>query len=135
MGYVADKYVGLRFKVDGNDHYGWARLDVSHTKITLKDFAYNDVANEPISGLQSGIEFASADFNPTIYAFQEEIFIQLPNHVLNAEVSIFDLSGKLVLNESINQNASISMNNFVTGMYLVKIRNEETYFTKMISLK
>ncbi|GLB48595.1 hypothetical protein [Neptunitalea lumnitzerae] len=50
---VEDKYVGLRFKIDGNVHYGWARLDVSLSgaKWVIKDYAYN---TEPNASIRAG---------------------------------------------------------------------------------
>lgn len=47
---VADKYVGLRFEVGGNIHYGWARLDVNGNGSSwiVKDYAYDDVAGQGI---------------------------------------------------------------------------------------
>ena len=44
-----DKYLGLRFIIDGKTHYGWARLDVtSTTQWVIKDYAYNATPNMPI---------------------------------------------------------------------------------------
>ena len=41
---VTDKYIGLRFEVSGNTHYGWVRMDVNFTgsSFTIKDYAYED---------------------------------------------------------------------------------------------
>ena len=44
-----DKYLGLRFIIDGKTHYGCARLDVtSTTQWVIKDYAYNATPNMPI---------------------------------------------------------------------------------------
>ena len=44
-----DKYLGLRFLVNGQTHYGWARLDVtSASNWVIKDYAYNATPNLPI---------------------------------------------------------------------------------------
>ena len=44
-----DKYLGLRFIIDGKTHYGWARLYVtSTTQWVIKDYAYNATPNMPI---------------------------------------------------------------------------------------
>jgi hypothetical protein len=46
----ADRYIGIRFRKDGAWHYGWARLSVPSnlSSFTIKDYAYNSVADEPI---------------------------------------------------------------------------------------
>ena len=44
-----DKYLGLRFIIKGQTHYGWARLDVlSLSHWVIKDYAYNATPNKPI---------------------------------------------------------------------------------------
>ena len=44
-----DKFLGLRFLINGKTHYGWARIDVtSATQWIIKDYAYNATPNMPI---------------------------------------------------------------------------------------
>mgnify|MGYP003109825248 CR=1 FL=1 len=44
-----DNYLGLRFFINGNTHYGWARVNVtSVTQWVIKDYAYNATPNKPI---------------------------------------------------------------------------------------
>jgi hypothetical protein len=49
---VKNRYLGLKFKIKGKTHYGWARLSVQtgHTTITgtLTGYAYETVANRSI---------------------------------------------------------------------------------------
>ena len=50
---VTNDYVGLRFKIAGKTHYGWARLTVQITsrsviKATLTGYAYETIPNKPI---------------------------------------------------------------------------------------
>ena len=47
---VTDGFIGLRFNIGGNTHYGWVRLDVggSGNVWTVKDYAYEDIAGTPI---------------------------------------------------------------------------------------
>lgn len=48
---VTDRYIGLRFDIGGNIHYGWVRLDVNNAGSvwTVKDYAYDDVVGNSIS--------------------------------------------------------------------------------------
>jgi hypothetical protein len=44
-------YLGLKFRVQGRTHYGWARVKVAlstHYRATLTGYAYETVANKPI---------------------------------------------------------------------------------------
>jgi hypothetical protein len=49
---AAHTYVGLRFLINGQVHYGWARLNVhaddSGVSATLTGYAYETIANKPI---------------------------------------------------------------------------------------
>jgi hypothetical protein len=47
-----DGFVGLQFDISGQAHFGWVRVSVSNYDdgfaVTIKDYAYNSVADEPI---------------------------------------------------------------------------------------
>ncbi|MFT6921280.1 MAG: hypothetical protein ACJA1C_000274 [Crocinitomicaceae bacterium] len=47
---VSDRYIGVRFAIGANIHYGWVRLDVNGTGSawTVKDYAYEDIIGGPI---------------------------------------------------------------------------------------
>jgi hypothetical protein len=51
---VTNRYLGLKFRVRGKTHYGWARLTVTVDKVnvvvagTLTGYAYETTANKPI---------------------------------------------------------------------------------------
>lgn len=49
---VKNRYLGLRFKIKGEDHYGWARLnvEVGNFKVTgtLTGYAYETIPNKSI---------------------------------------------------------------------------------------
>jgi|SRR5580704_15153467 hypothetical protein len=54
-GSVTNKYVGLKFHIDGQVHYGWARFNVkirpaetTGSQATLTGYAYETVPNKPI---------------------------------------------------------------------------------------
>jgi len=44
-----DRFAGIKVRLDGaTTHFGWVRLSTARTSITLKDFAFNMVPEEPI---------------------------------------------------------------------------------------
>jgi len=49
---VMDRYLGLKFKINGRTHYGWARLNVKIQGLsitaTLTGYAYETLPNKPI---------------------------------------------------------------------------------------
>lgn len=59
-------YLGFKFLIDGEIHYGWARVNVHaeflHLSATLTGYAYETVANHPIlTGFTHGSVDASSD--------------------------------------------------------------------------
>ncbi len=54
---VTDKYLGVKFEIDGELHYGWIRLDVTVAPVsmTFKDWAYNATPNEMIEAGDTGV--------------------------------------------------------------------------------
>jgi len=64
---VTNRYLGLKFKIKGKTHYGWARLTVTdkNTVITatLTGYAYETIPNKPIlTGKTRGLD---DDYQPT----------------------------------------------------------------------
>lgn len=46
---VTNRYLGLEFKVNGNVHYGWVRLNFPFSKgATITGYAYETIPNKPI---------------------------------------------------------------------------------------
>ena len=51
---VDNRYLGMKFTINGKVHYGWARLSVTNLKdkfritATLTGYAYETIPNKPI---------------------------------------------------------------------------------------
>jgi hypothetical protein len=64
---VSNRYLGLKFVITGQVHFGWARLNVSCrgfvVTATLTGYAYESVANRPIL---TGKEHGTWEHNDTI---------------------------------------------------------------------
>jgi hypothetical protein len=64
---VKNRYLGLKFQIRGETHFGWARLNVASTPIsitsaTLTGYAYETIPNKPINaGKTEGAEEDSVD--------------------------------------------------------------------------
>jgi hypothetical protein len=60
---VKDRYLGFKFQIDGETHYGWARLSVGGTEplaAKLTGYAYETIPDTPIvAGKTSGADDAS----------------------------------------------------------------------------
>src|SRR6516165_12499218 len=55
-GAAQGRFLGLEFTVQGQKHYGWARLNslVGTGELTLTGYAYETVPNKPIRAGQTG---------------------------------------------------------------------------------
>jgi len=59
--YSQGRYLGVKFLIDGQIHYGWVRLSVERLPATLTGYAYETIPNKPIvAGQTSGPVSASA---------------------------------------------------------------------------
>ena len=64
---AGDKYVGLKFKIGENTHYGWVRINVDSgvNSIIIKDYAYEST---PDLGIKAGEEDVSLPVELTSFA-------------------------------------------------------------------
>jgi hypothetical protein len=64
----AEKYLGVRFLIDGETHYGWVRMSVftepSNIGATITGFAYNTVANQPLKAGEGAQKPNRASLHP-----------------------------------------------------------------------
>lgn len=76
-----DYYLGVKFLIGANTHYGWIRMNITQSTsvVTLKDYAYESQPNVPIlAGVPAGADVAT---NITLTDIDEN------NNALDFEVS------------------------------------------------
>jgi len=128
-----DKYLGLRFQIAGQTHYGWARLSV-HVGTGqlpedwfLKDYAYNSVAGETIMAGEGGV--LGIDDNTFtevgIKAFNKSVWLSnLPNQT---DYQIFNISGQRVLDGKISSSKyTIEANTLSDGIYVIELMDAQS---------
>ena len=126
---VQDKFLGLRFNIGGNTHYGWARLDVGTNTNqpgawALKDFAYNDQAGQSImagEGMPLGLN-DNAFSSVKIVALNKSVALfNLPQHT---NYRLFSITGQSVLDGKISNNTHvIEANTLATGIYIIELED------------
>ena len=68
---VSNRFLGLSFKINGETHYGWARLSVKDSNLKIKavltGYAYETTPNHPIrAGQEAGdVDPSASDATPT----------------------------------------------------------------------
>lgn len=61
-----DKYVGVAFLIDGETHYGWARIRIKVSKMLLTGYAYETIPNQPINTGQTAEAGRAGNFKPQL---------------------------------------------------------------------
>jgi hypothetical protein len=128
-GDITDKYLGLRFEVGGNTHYGWVRLDVLGTNTTddwiVKDFAFEATPDTPIQAGQTLSTTDQALLATRIFA--SDMKINLENLPEQSSYRVYNLLGQEVLSGDINQKShSIDASARATGIYFLELTNVNT---------
>jgi len=122
-----DKYVGLRFNVDGNQHYGWAKIDLpaDGSSFTIKGYAFNSVPDAEISAGEG----ESLGINNQIFSgfthFVAQNELNLKANTAMSSVAIFDITGKQVISQNLTStNAQVNIAGINTGVYIATVTVE-----------
>lgn len=128
VGVANDKYIGLRFFIGANTHYGWARLSVTDaSNWLLKDYAYEQTPGMGIAAGDTGVLGLEDNTlnNVKIVALNKSI--GLYNLTGNTNYNLFSISGQSVLKGSIdNDTYVIEANTVATGVYIIELVDKET---------
>ena len=121
---VNDKFLGLKFIIGTNIHYGWLRMDLSPDCDTLiiKDFAYNSTPNQGLLAGQTTLDISESEID------EFTVFISQNNLVINRKkdsrqnLEIYTIDGKLIFEKEImTKTETISIPGISNGIYLIKI--------------
>ncbi len=125
QGGIANGFMGLRFKISGQTHYGWVRLDLAADakSAVVKDYAYNTTPDSGIvatADLQ-GVQELTGSF-ATITANENQLQIVLPISINNTRLEITNIQGQQVLNKGLKGSAeSIDLSSFLEGTYVATV--------------
>jgi len=136
----SDKFLGLRFKISGVDHYGWARIDLSAdaSSMTLKDYAYDGTATSIITGATTtGIDESQALANAvTVFAADNTITVNMHNAAPEGVVIVTNTLGQEIANMNITDALMhIPVNGASTGIYFVTVNQANAKFTKKVIIR
>ncbi|MFG6686636.1 T9SS type A sorting domain-containing protein [Mariniflexile sp. HNIBRBA6329] len=122
-----DKYLGLRFLINGQTHYGWARLDVtSNTQWIIKDYAYNATPNEPIHTGQMvlGLEESNLQKIKAIVSNGQISILNLTNRI---KFNLYTINGKKISHGDLGQgNSDINVQNLISGIYFIELSTNDS---------
>ncbi|MFT7157764.1 MAG: hypothetical protein ACI8Q1_002788 [Parvicella sp.] len=127
---INDSYIGATFKISGNVHYGWIRVNWDGATLIVKDFAYEDTPNAQINAGDMGSVMVNHLQNQTINLeiypnpTSEFIYIRgIDANIENQEIRIIDVAGKTVLKAVYSSKGRIDVFNLSPGQYFVSVGN------------
>ncbi|MBC8045916.1 MAG: T9SS type A sorting domain-containing protein [Fimbriimonadaceae bacterium] len=136
---VMDKYLGVRFTIDGEPHFGWIRLDVEVSPIVvrIKDYGYSSVAGEEI---MSGLKEASTalhDFeldNISVYSSENTVHVHLKEVLEKASVCVYNAAGQIVFKDVLDETSKYIQLTDASGIYTVQIVSNGAVYNKSVSI-
>ncbi|MGL5890012.1 MAG: T9SS type A sorting domain-containing protein [Bacteroidia bacterium] len=136
---ASDKYMGARFVINSQIHYGWVRLSVSANAdtITVKDLAYNQNPNLGIgAGLTVGVNENTPVSPVSVHTFDGALFVAFTQPPQEARVSMYNATGQQVIMQEINDASTrIDVSGLATGCYFVRVENGAEVTTKKVYLR
>lgn len=131
---ITDKIMGVRFKIDGVNHYAWIRLSVGAggNSITVNELAYDNVADIPVTaGLTAQAENIQIN-EPVVFSENGNIHVQIKS-ALPVSIKIYSVTGQLVYSElTRNENTIIRLKNVLPANYFIVTEFENKRFAKQI---
>jgi len=124
---VNDKYLGMRFKIGADTHYGLARLDVTNSSVwKLKDYAYNSIPDASINAGQLPLGLDDSILSKIkIVARNNRIELHNLNDATNYR--LFSLTGQEVLKGTTDSHDYVmEANTVASGIYIVELADTKS---------
>ena len=135
-----DHYLGIRFIDEkGGNHYGWIRCDVLDEGRTLiiKDYAYETkcdvgiLAGDMIGDTSVSVEnINSLDAN--VYAFENNIYVDVKDLNEKTEVYIYSISGDFVYTQTLSELNTEITSSLPGGIYIVTVKSKKGKYIKKL---
>jgi hypothetical protein len=134
---VTDKYLGLKFFVGGNAHYGWARLDVTvdGDVFTIKDYAYNGTADAAINaGQMAGINTMELEsLLQFVNQSDNSVKVVINGGLTEGTISLVSAAGQVVSTGNVDSDEyTVSLNGLSSGIYVISAQFAEGTMTKKV---
>jgi len=132
--------LGLRFKINSDIHFGWARIELtSNGQLSIKDYAYDATPNTAIIAGETGSGLVSVKENENIVQINNinnQLQVELPNEISSAQLRLVNLSGQEMISKQLNSNLeNISLNELAAGIYIANVISNDEVTTKRIYVR
>jgi hypothetical protein len=129
---ITDKYLGLKFKIGTEIHYGWVRLDIIGTDNVeswlVKDYAYESIPDAPITTGDTGnLSVEDSGTLAQININVTDSHIELTQLTAKTNYTLYALTGQRIVNgNTSNTKDSIEIANLNGGIYILELGDVET---------
>lgn len=136
---VNDKYLGLRFKFNGQRYYGWARLEVASDAsfFIIKDYASETLAGQGLNAgdtMTSGI-YQNESFIDGYIISGNDLFVQFKNNTKGGNIVLYNLFGQEISRSMIApKQETVKLNNLPDGILLLVFSNGKNSETLKINI-
>ncbi|MBC8173690.1 MAG: T9SS type A sorting domain-containing protein [Chitinophagales bacterium] len=133
------KYVGVRFELDGDNYYGWIRMEVdsNHITTTIYDFAYNAAPETAIETGQLVVIKNLLDASK-VYAYSYDKTVHVVTNNIQAKtatIKITNSTGQTVYTNTLDQSGMrILLDHVAFGIYSIHIVADGAVYTKNVMI-
>lgn len=136
------KYLGAKFSVGANTHYGWVQLSIpaSAETITIHGYGFNQTPDATVNageaGNPSGLENVAVEDKVTFFNTLNNAKINVTPDLIGGEVNLVSMSGQIVKTVKITDiETVISYDGVDTGIYSVNAKFESGSVNKKVYIK
>ncbi|SDB29835.1 Por secretion system C-terminal sorting domain-containing protein [Flavobacteriaceae bacterium MAR_2010_188] len=124
-----DRYLGLRFLINGLKHYGWARIEVtSPSEWIVKDYAYNATPNEAIITGEMVLSWEEAN-HKEVKIIVSHKNVSVYNLVDYSNYNLYALNGQKIIDGHLEKfDNKINFENLNSGLYVIELIAENSAF-------
>ncbi|NVO01831.1 MAG: T9SS type A sorting domain-containing protein [Bacteroidetes bacterium] len=132
-----DHYIGCKFLIGTNTHYGWIRVNtpLGGATGTVYDYAYNSTPDAPITAGQLAVGINNTpEIQSNIYSFNKNVHVNFSTPI-DGKISVYNNIGELILTEEINgMKKLINLSSQASGIYMIRVESLSGSFTKKVNL-
>jgi len=136
------KYLGVKFTVGANTHYGWVQLSipVSAETITIHGYGYNQTPDAAVNageaGNPAGLENVAVEDKVTFLNSLIDSKINVTPDLIGGEINLVSMSGQIIKTIKITDiQTVITFDGMDTGIYMVNAKFDAGSVTKKVYVK
>lgn len=136
---ASNKFLGAKFVVGANTHYGWVQLSVNAmaTLLTIHDYAFNATpAGALNAGQMVGLENVNVEDKATIKTTLNNATLNVTPDLIGGTLQIVSINGQVVKSVTITDiNTTIEFEGINTGIYTISAQFEAGKVSKRAYVK